>query len=198
MLRFASQPGETPDELVSASIELLMDMICEKCNTIGAPVPESEQDKPFTAEPVEEFEFPTVLEKKHKKRRGLRTILYVLLAILLAFVGYFAFSGYENAEKNKEAAVSSFASYYSQGAAAESGSLLIFPDDYTFTTDEETSVSEDSTTDVNEYESDTTQESTTELGVLPPLEESDGTTAQKATEKATAKPLLSALRTIGR
>ncbi len=188
VLRFASQPGETPDELVSASIELLMDMICEKCNTIGAPVPESEQDKPFTAEPVEEFEFPTVLEKKHKKRRGLRTILYVLLAILLAFVGYFAFSGYENAEKNKEAAVSSFASYYSQGAAAESGSLLVFPDDYTFTTDEETSVSEDSTTDVNEHESDTTQESTTELGVLPPLEESDGTTAQKATEKATAKP----------
>lgn len=188
VLRFASQPGETPDELISAAIELLMDMICEKCNSIGAPVAESEQDKPFTAEPVEEFEFPTVQETQKKKKRGLRTVLYVLLAILLAFVGYFAFSGYENAEKNKEAAVSSFASYYSQGAAAESGSLLVFPDDYTFVTDEETSVSEDSTTDVSEYESDATQEATTVLGVLPPLEESEDTTTQKVTEKVTAKP----------
>lgn len=187
VLRFASQPGETPDELISASIELLMDMICEKCNSIGVPASELEQDKPFTAEHVEELEFPTVPEEKSKKKRGLRTVLYVLLAILLAFVGYFAFSGYENAEKNKEAAVSSFASYYSQGAAAESGSLLVFSDDYVFFEDEETSVTEDSTTDLSEYESDSTQETATELGVLPPLEELTDATTQKNTEKTTEK-----------
>ncbi len=141
VLRFASQPGETPDDLISASIEFLMDMICEKCEEPSAPVaapdaypasvpaPSVEQDKPFSAEPVEEIEEPTAQEIKKKKHTGLRTVLYVLLALLLALAGYFAFNGYENAEQNKANAVSSFADYFSQGAAAQSGSLLVFAED---------------------------------------------------------------------
>ncbi len=192
VLRFASQPGETPDELISASIELLMDMICEKCNSLGAPVTESPQDKPFTAEAVEEIEMPTEQETKSKKKRGLRTVLYVLLAVLLAFVGYFAFSGYENAEKNKEAAVSSFASYYSQGAAAESGSLLVFNEDFILVTDEETTASEESTTEIGESEADATEESTTVSGVLPLLEITSALITESFTEKATTKPIVTA------
>ena len=156
VLRFASQPGETPEELITASIELLMDMICDKCkNPVAAET--SGEDKLFVAEPVEEIEEPTEQESKKKKRRGLMAVLYVLLAIILACVGYFVFSGYENAEENKAAAVSSFASYYSQGDAAESGSLLVFLEDISDAF-EETSVPEDMTTAPEETESYTVSE----------------------------------------
>ncbi len=130
VLRFASQPGETPDDLISAAIEFLMDMICEKCEEPSAAASAAVvPDKPFSADPVEEIEEPTPQEIKKKKHTGFRTVLYVLLALLLAFVGYFAFNGYKNAEENKANAISSFADYYSQGAAAQSGSLLVFAED---------------------------------------------------------------------
>lgn len=127
VLRFASQPGETPDELISASIEFLMDMISEKCAEpvaampVSAPAPAVQQAGGFFAddiEEVEEVEEPTSQEVKNKKRTGIRIVVYVVLALLLTFVGYFIYSGRENAVENKEDAVSSFASdYIIQGAA---------------------------------------------------------------------------------
>jgi hypothetical protein len=126
VLRFASQPGETPDELISASIEFLMDMISEKCAEPVAEMPVAaapavQQAGGFFAdeiEEVEEVEELTSQEIKNKKRTGIRIVIYVVLALLLTFVGYFIYSGRENAVENKEDAVSSFASdYIIQGAA---------------------------------------------------------------------------------
>lgn len=132
VLRFASQPGESPEELISASIEFLMDMISEKCAeaaacapvSVAAPAPVSspvaatQQDKDFFDDAVEEMEELTSQEIKNKKRTGIRIVIYVVLAILLAFVGLFIHSGRENAIENKENAVSSFADYYVQGVAS--------------------------------------------------------------------------------
>ncbi len=126
VLRFASQPGETPEELISASIEFLMDMIIEKCAepvaevpvSVPAPVPAAQREEGFFADDIEEVEELTSQEIKNKKWTGIRIVFYVVLAILLAFVGYAIHSGRENAIENKENAVSSFASdYIIQGAA---------------------------------------------------------------------------------
>lgn len=126
VLRFASQPGETPEELISASIEFLMDMISEKCAepmaevpvSANVPEPATQQEEGFFADDIEEIEEPTSQEIKDKKWTGIRTVLYVVLAMLLAFVGYAIVNGRENAIENKENAVSSFASdYVIQGAA---------------------------------------------------------------------------------
>lgn len=127
VLRFASQPGESPEELINASIEFLMDMISEKCLEPSAPAPVAavapenapaeNKESFFDDDYVEEVEELTSQEIKNKKRTGIMIVVYVVLALLLAFVGYFIHSGRENAVENKEDAVSSFDSYYNQGAA---------------------------------------------------------------------------------
>lgn len=186
VLRFVSQPGETPDELITASIELLMDMICEKCTKLGEAVPAAEE-KPFVAEPMEEIkeelEVPDAQETKKKKGSAVKTVLFVLLAVILAAIGYFAYNGYENAQENKQAALSTFASY-SQGAADESGSLLVFLEEITDYYEEETE--EEFTTSEEESYTEITTEDNTTTDILSSITSTITATTVKI--ETTAKP----------
>ncbi len=128
VLRFASQPGETPEELITSAIEMLMEMICDKCVQLSE---EAEPTAVFTAEPIEEeLEEPTPAEKTKKKHRGLRMLAYTVLAIILAVVVYFSAVGFKNADENRDRAVSAFASL-TIGAAVDSGSDSYYEENFT-------------------------------------------------------------------
>lgn len=102
VLRFVSQSGETPQELITASIEVLMEMICDKCSEV------QEEKETFSAEPIEEIEELMPGDKKKKKGSAIRTVVYVLLAVLLAVAVYFGYTGFVQAEENSENASRAF------------------------------------------------------------------------------------------
>lgn len=104
VLRFVSQSGETPQELITAAIELLMEMICDKCSEV------QEENEELPSEREEEFEEASPEDKKKKKNSAIRTVVYVLLAVVLAVAVYFGYTGFAAAEKNSEEAARAISS----------------------------------------------------------------------------------------
>ena len=96
VLRFSSQPGETPEELVQAAVEMLMDMICEKCKA------NAESDY-LNGERIEK---ESEDEKRRKKRNGAGIVFLVILALIIAcIVGLFV-KGRMNVIQDRDSAVS--------------------------------------------------------------------------------------------
>ena len=181
VLRFVSQTGETPEELITAAIEMLMEMICDKCAELSEPsVAES-----FSAEPIEELEEPTPEEATKKKHRGIRTALYVLVAMILAAAVLVGFFGFDSANENRETAAAAFAAA-AGGAVADSGSFPFL--------NSENSVSgsfvefEEETSEIETVTQTTEQEITSELTTitLTTTEKSENI-EPSTTEKATTK-----------
>lgn len=104
VLRFASQAGETPEELVNTAVEMLMEMIIEKCD--GQVQSMREPTAHAAVEPIEE---ETPEELTRKKGRGIRIIIYTLLALIAAAVVLFVVQGLGNAKQNRENAQQVFA-----------------------------------------------------------------------------------------
>ncbi len=182
VLRFASQPDETPEELITAAIEMLMEMICDKCEQITGAQQEQEA---FTAEPIEEIEEPKPEEKAKTKKRAVRTALYAVLAVILAVAVYFGVKGFNNANENRQEAVASFVEY-AVGAAFDSGSDDYFEKNFTdfgdFVVFEEETLGDILTAAI-------TTITTKATALTDKIESTIKTTAEKATKPiATAKP----------
>ncbi len=186
VLRFASQPDETPEELITAAIEMLMEMICDKCEQITG---EQQELEAFSAELIEEIEEPKPAEKAKTKKRALRTVLYAVLALILAAVVYFGFEGFNNAEENRQEAVAAFAEY-AMGAAFDSGSddyfeenftdlgnFVVFEDETDETSSAEESIGEIINTVIN----------STITAVTDKIESTTKTATEKLTKPTTAK-----------
>lgn len=191
VLRFASQPDETPEELITAAIEMLMEMICDKYEQITGAQQEQEA---FTAEPIEEIEEPKPEEKAKTKKRAVRTALYAVLAVILAVAVYFGVKGFNNANENRQEAIASFAEY-AVGAAFDSGSDDYFEENFTDFGDfvvfeeetEETSAEKETLGDI--LTAAITTITTKATALTDKIESTIKTTAEKATKPiATAKP----------
>ncbi len=112
VLRFASQPGETPEELITAAIEMLMEMICDKCSPNGDAHDDEQQiDDDENYEYEEAVEEPQPEEKAKNKKRAMRTAVYAFIAIVLAAIVYFGFIGFKNASDNRGDAKSAYSDY---------------------------------------------------------------------------------------
>ncbi len=98
VLRFSSQPGETPDELVQAAVEMLMDMICDKCKS------SAEAD----ANAGERTEEESDEEKRRRKKGGAGIVFFVILALIAACVVFMIVKGRTNVTGAERAAVSAF------------------------------------------------------------------------------------------
>ena len=127
VLRFVSQSGETPEELITAAIEMLMEMLCDKCAELSDS--DSTAQNSFTAEPIEELEEPTPEEQTKKKYRGIRIAVYAVIALILAAAVLVGFFGFESANENRETAAAAFADA-AGGAVANSGSLPFYENDF--------------------------------------------------------------------
>lgn len=202
VLRFVSQSGETPEELITAAIEMLMEMICDKCAELSDP---SAMQENFVAEPVEELEEPTPEEKTKKKYRGIRIAVYAVVALILAAAVLFGFYGFESADENRETAAAAFAAA-AGGAVFENGSAELLDDvfidlgpfvefdneeaflpivnaELTHTTQENTTTLKTTATTDN-IEKTTKKETTTKDKTTEPTA-AVSTTAAKVTEKVT-------------
>lgn len=172
VLRFASQPGETPQELITAAIEVLLEMICDKCAEDDSVAQEA-----FSAEPIEEIEELLPAEKKKKKGSAVRTVVYVLLAVILAVAVYFGINGVSAASRERENAVAVFTDE-SFGAAVYSGSELFFDEALGFVTFEENTESNSLSTTVShigENNSSVPEKNTSALKTTVKTEEIDTT-----------------------
>lgn len=191
VLRFASQPDETPEQLITAAIDMLFDMISEKC---AAPLGVVQTESGFEAEPIELFEEPTPAVTEKKKSSVGRAIAYALLAVVLAFAVFLGFNGYNAAAADRESAQDVFAEY-AMGAAVNGGSLFIFEDSYIDeVTQEEATTKEETTKEADSTEPTAMQTSTSAL-ISTTTAKSDNikpTSAAKTTAKATIKTTVKA------
>ena len=189
VLRFVSQSGETPEELITAAIEMLMEMICDKCAELSEPQPE--QQAAFSAEPIEELEEAEPEEKVKKKHRGIRTAVYAVVALILAAAVLIGFFGFENADENRQTAAAAFADA-AGGAVANSGSAAIYENGFAdlgpfVVFEEETNalpivnVTQAHTTEIT-----TLTQKTTETSENIDASTAKETTTKKETEKTTA------------
>ncbi|MBQ3602855.1 MAG: hypothetical protein IJA02_03345 [Clostridia bacterium] len=187
VLRFVSQTGETPEELITAAIEMLMEMICDKCAELSEPAAAAES---FSAEPIEELEEPTPEEKTKKKYRGIRTAVYVLVAMILAAAVLVGFFGFDSANENRETAAAAFAAA-AGGAVADSGSFPFLNSENSalgpfVEFEEETN---ENNTEINITEPTTIILNTTEASEnIEPSTTEKATTAAKPTTEKTTKP----------
>ncbi|MBQ9551172.1 MAG: hypothetical protein IJU96_00250 [Clostridia bacterium] len=123
VIRFLSQPEETPDELIEAAYEMLLDMIAEKCRDELSRDEDDETSPEETPEIVEE-ETPA----QHKKRRqnAVTAIVFTLLAVLIALAVLLFFRGADNAKNNSAEAKRALASNAAQREEEETDDLSWF------------------------------------------------------------------------
>lgn len=192
VLRFVSQTGETPEELITAAIEMLMEMICDKCAELSEPAAAAES---FSAEPIEELEEPTPEEETKKKHRGIRTAVYVLVAMILAAAVLVGFFGFDSANENRETAAAAFAAA-SGGAVANSGSFPFSGNEFSilgpFVEFEEEASENNTEIIITESTSETTTITSTVTettdNIEPSTKEKAITKAETTTKKVTTKP----------
>ena len=93
VIRFLSQPEETPDELIEASYEMLLDMIEEKCAAVQSGAQEGAA--PAETEPVET---ETPAQQKTRRNNAVQAVVFTLLAVLIALAVLLFFHGVNNAK----------------------------------------------------------------------------------------------------
>lgn len=119
VLRFSSQPGETPDELVQAAVEMLMDMICDKCKASA----EAE------ANAGERTEQESDEEKRRRKKGGAGIVFFVILALIAACVVFMIVKGRTNVTGAENAAVSAFDANSAEYLPEETEAETAFPEE---------------------------------------------------------------------
>ena len=96
VIRFLSQPEETPEELIEAAYGMLLDMIEEKCRDEQDGLAEDgEEDEPIIVEPE------TNGQKTARKTNAVAAIVFTVLAVLIALAVILFFHGVGNAKTNR-------------------------------------------------------------------------------------------------
>lgn len=96
VIRFLSQPEETPEELIEAAYGMLLDMIEEKCRDEQDGLAEDgEEDEPIIVEPE------TKGQKTARKNNAVAAIVFTVLAVLIALAVILFFHGVGNAKTNR-------------------------------------------------------------------------------------------------
>ena len=96
VIRFLSQPGETPEQLMKAAYEMLLDMIEEKC--IDEHNSELSGAAGDDGQEIVEDESPN--QKKARRQNGVTAIVFAVLSLLIALAVLLFYWGMDNAEKN--------------------------------------------------------------------------------------------------
>ncbi len=95
VIRFLSQPEETPEELIEAAYGMLLDMIEEKCRDEQDGLAEDgEEDEPIIVEPE------TKGQKTARKNNAVAAIVFTVLAVLIALAVILFFHGVGKAKTN--------------------------------------------------------------------------------------------------
>ncbi len=97
VVRFISQPDETPDELMEAAYEMLLDMIEEKCREADEPQDEESSDFDYSQEIYEE---ETRRQKKARRFNGITAAVFAVLSILIALAVLLFVKGMHTTEQS--------------------------------------------------------------------------------------------------